>query len=80
MLVTGNQLRAARALAGMDQSTLANLAGLNINTIRNMEGAGDGPIAGRAANVQAVQAALEAVGISFINGSEPGVRSKRRAP
>jgi hypothetical protein len=33
MLTTGNQLRAARALAGLKQDELAKLAGLNTSTI-----------------------------------------------
>jgi transcriptional regulator with XRE-family HTH domain len=80
MLTTGNQLKAARALIGMDQATLAKNAKLAVNTIRNMEAAGGGPIAGRAANVHAVQAALEAAGVTFTNGTEPGVKVRRRAP
>lgn len=76
MLTTGNQLKAARALIGMNQGALAKLANLNINTIQNMEGAGAGPIAGRAANVHAVQAVLEGAGIEFLNGDRPGVRLK----
>jgi hypothetical protein len=58
----------------LDQSTLAKSAGLNVNTIRNMEASGPEPIAGRAANVHAVQAALEAAGVEFINANRPGVR------
>ena len=76
MLTTGNQLRAARALIGIDQATLAKKARLNVNTIRNMEAAGAGPIFGRAANVQAVQKALEQSGIEFFDGGRPGVRLK----
>jgi transcriptional regulator with XRE-family HTH domain len=78
MLTTGNQLKAARALIGMDQSDLAARAGVNVNTIRNMEASGPGPIAGRAQNVYLVQATLEAVGIEFLNHGQPGVRLKRQ--
>lgn len=77
MLVSGNQLKAARALAGVDQITLAARARVNVNTIRNMEASRQGAIAGRAANVQAVQTALEAMGVVFLNGGEPGVRLRR---
>ncbi len=79
LLTTGHQLRAARALAAMDQADLAKRARVNVNTIRNMERAGAGPIAGRAANVQAVQAALEAAGIEFLDGDRPGVRLKQKS-
>ncbi len=74
MLTTGNQLKAARALAGLEQRDVAEKAGLNVNTIRNMEASGGGMIAGRAANVQAVQRILEAAGIEFLNHGQPGVR------
>ncbi|KQM34577.1 hypothetical protein ASF03_21245 [Rhizobium sp. Leaf68] len=74
MLTTGNQLKAARALAGIEQRDLAEKAGLNVNTIRNMESAGSGPIAGRATNVQSVQRILEEIGIEFLNHGNPGVR------
>ena len=80
MLATGNQLKAARALVGMEQARLAEATGLNVNTIRNMEAAGVGPIAGRSVNVQAVQRALEDAGIVFLNGGEPGVKLRRKDP
>lgn len=74
MLTSGNQLKAARALIGMEQAQLAELAGLNVNTVRNMEAVGSGPIAGRAQNVQLIQATLEAAGVEFTNGGHPGVK------
>jgi transcriptional regulator with XRE-family HTH domain len=76
MLTIGNQLKAARALAGLEQKEIAEMAGVNVNTIRNMEASGAAPIAGRAQNVQAVQRALEAAGIEFLNHGNPGVRMK----
>jgi transcriptional regulator with XRE-family HTH domain len=80
LLTTGNQLKAGRALIGMEQAELASRAKLNVNTIQNMERAGSGPIAGRAANVQTVQAVLEAAGVEFLNSDRPGVRLKREPP
>jgi transcriptional regulator with XRE-family HTH domain len=74
MLTTGNQLKAARILAEMEQKELAEKSSFNVNTIRNMEASGSGPIAGRAASVQAVQRVLEAEGIEFLNHGQPGVR------
>lgn len=74
MLTTGNQLKAARALSGLEQKDVADKAGVNVNTIRNMESAGAGQIAGRASNVQTVQRVLEQVGIEFLNHGQPGVR------
>jgi transcriptional regulator with XRE-family HTH domain len=78
MLATGNQLKAARALAGVDQQQVADSAGVNVNTIRNMEGRGAEPITSSAVTVRKVQLALEALGIEFFNHSQPGVRLRKR--
>ncbi|MGR9169610.1 hypothetical protein [Rhizobium sp. KDH_Rht_773_N] len=78
MLTTGNQLKAARALAGIEQTELATAANVHVNTIRSMEASGPEPIAGRATNVQAVQRALEARNIEFLNHGNPGVRLSRQ--
>jgi transcriptional regulator with XRE-family HTH domain len=74
MLTTGNQLKAARSMLNMEQSELAKLVGVNINTIRNMENSGPSPIAGRSQTVQAVQRQLEREGIEFLNHGRPGVQ------
>ncbi len=79
MLTTGNQLKAARALAGLEQKEVAEKAGVNVNTIRNMEAAGAGQIAGRAQNVQMVQRVLEDAGIEFLNHGQPGVRLRKES-
>ena len=73
-LVTGNQLKAARALAGVDQQQVADAAGINVNTIRNMEARGASPITSGAMTVRKVQLTLEALGIEFLNHTQPGVR------
>src|ERR1700704_248054 len=73
-LSTGNQLKAARALAGVDQQQVAEAAGVNVNTIRNMEARGAAPITSGAVTVRNVQLALEALGIEFLNHARPGVR------
>jgi len=79
VLTTGNQLKAARALAGIEQTALAEAAGVSANTIRNMEASGTAAIAGRSVTVQAVQRALEAEGIEFLNHGQPGVRLAKSA-
>ena len=78
VLVTGNQLKAARALAGVDQQQVADSAGVNVNTIRNMEARGTKPITSSAVTVRIVQLALEALGIEFLNHAQPGVRLRKR--
>ena len=77
MLTTGFQLAAARALIGWEQTVLSEHCGLSVTTVRNMEKSGAGSIAGRAANVQAVQRALEAAGVEFLNQGQPGVRLRK---
>lgn len=78
MELTGNHLRAARAIAGLDQAALADLAEVSVNTIRNMEAAGRSLIGGRHSTRDQVQAALEKLGVEFANGGEPGVRLRKR--
>jgi transcriptional regulator with XRE-family HTH domain len=76
MLTTGNQLRAARALVGMDQGALAKRAGVNINTISSMEKRGDEILTSGLDKVKAVMVVLEAEGVEFLNHGRPGVRMK----
>lgn len=78
MLSTGNQLRAARALVDMDQGKLAEAAAVNVNTIRNMEASKDETIKANNQTVVAVQKALEAAGVEFLNHGQPGVRLRAK--
>jgi transcriptional regulator with XRE-family HTH domain len=75
-LTTGNQLKAARALASLNQEQLAEKAGVSVNTIRNMEGRGDEMLVSGLPTIRKVQSVLEAAGILFIaeNGGGAGVR------
>lgn len=75
-LQTGNQLRAARALTGLNQNELAERASVNVNTIRNMEARGAQTLVSGLDVVRKVQAALESAGVTFIpeNGGGAGVR------
>ncbi len=74
MLTTGNQLKAARALAELDQRELARRAGVNVNTIVAMEKKGSGTLTSGLDKIRAVMLALEAAGIEFLNHGRPGVR------
>jgi len=80
MLTTGNQLRAARALVGMDQGTLADRAGVNINTISAMEKRGAAGLVSGLDKVQSVMRVLESEGVEFLNHGEPGVKLRRKDP
>jgi transcriptional regulator with XRE-family HTH domain len=72
-LITGRQLRAARALIGWEQAELAARSRVAIGTIRRMESF-DGPIGSRTSTLSQVLQALEKVGIEFLNSDGPGVR------
>jgi transcriptional regulator with XRE-family HTH domain len=80
-MITASQLRAARALANVDQRQLAELAGLSLPTIQRME-ASDGVIRGNVDSLTKLIAALDAVGIELIgeniasHGGGRGVRLK----
>jgi predicted transcriptional regulator len=73
MVIQASQLRAARALVGAGQQFVADPANVSVPTIKRMEG-GDGPVRGSHVTVSAVVAVLEAAGVVFTNGDEPGVK------
>ena len=79
MAISGNQIRAARALIGMEQKDLADLAKVAIGTIRNMESAGAQPVKGRTDTLNAVVEALKGAGVLFVaeNGEGAGVRLRK---
>jgi transcriptional regulator with XRE-family HTH domain len=64
-VITAPQLRAARALLGIDQRHLAGLAGLSVPTIQRME-ASDGVIRGNVDSLMKLISALELAGIELI--------------
>ena len=64
-MLTAGQLRAARALLGIDQKVLADLAGLSVPTIQRME-ASDGVIRGNVDSLMKVVGALEAAGLEIL--------------
>jgi predicted transcriptional regulator len=73
-MITAPQLRAARALLGIDQVVLAERARLSVPTIQRME-ASDGLIRGNVDSLTKVVRALEDLGIELIGegGSSSGV-------
>ncbi len=64
-MITAAQLRAARALLGLDQRRLAELAGLSVPTIQRME-TSDGVIRGNVDSLTKLVTALDAAGIELI--------------
>jgi transcriptional regulator with XRE-family HTH domain len=83
-MITAAQLRAARALAGLDQRKLAELSGLSLPTIQRMETSED-LIRGNVDSLTKLIAAFESIGIEFLRegvvGSDGGrgVRFKKPA-
>lgn len=76
-LISGNQLKAARALAGVDQNWVAKAAKVSISTVRSMEAKASAPINSRVVTLRKIQLALEARGIEFLNHGQPGVRLRK---
>ena len=64
-MVTAAQIRAARALLGVDQRELAQRCGLSLPTIQRME-ASDGLVRGNVDSLTKVIEALTASGIELI--------------
>jgi len=64
-MITSGQMRAARALLGLDQRELAQRAGLSLPTIQRME-ASDGVVRGNVDSLMKLADALAAHGIELI--------------
>jgi len=77
-LVSGAQIRAARALLGWTARDLARHAIVSVSTINLIEGAASRPGATRE-QLAAVQTALEEAGIEFLSDDAPGVRLHPKA-
>ena len=64
-MITAAQLRAARALLGIDQRDLADIAGLSVPTIQRME-ASEGVIRGNVDSLMKLISALQGAGLELI--------------
>lgn len=84
-MITSGQIRAARALLGMDQRTLAEKAGLSLPTIQRME-ASEGQVRGVVDSLVKVVQAFEQAGVELIgdnaasSGGGRGVRFREPKP
>tara|TARA_R110001606_G_scaffold81661_1_gene187889 strand:- start:584 stop:853 length:270 start_codon:yes stop_codon:yes gene_type:complete len=84
-MITAAQMRAARALLGVDQRDLARLTGLSVPTIQRME-ASDGVVRGNVDSLMKLVNALESAGIELIaegaasTGGGRGIRLKDPKP
>ena len=81
LMITAAQMRAARALLGIDQRQLAQMAGLSVPTIQRME-ASEGNVRGMIETLIKLVEALDKAGIELIGdnvvsaGGGRGVRLK----
>jgi transcriptional regulator with XRE-family HTH domain len=84
-MITSGQLRASRALLGIDQRQLAEAAGLSLPTIQRMEASED-VIRGNVDSLMKLAGALDALGIELISANTAsqaggrGVRLKAPTP
>ena len=81
-MITGTQMRAARAMLGFDQRELAQASGLSLPTIQRMESS-EGVVRGNVDSLMKLVDALSANGIELIGegatsggGGGRGVRLK----
>jgi hypothetical protein len=59
------------------QGSLADASGIGIATIKRLEGQDNG-LGGREDTINKIVGALEAAGVEFTNGGQPGVRLRKR--
>ncbi len=75
-MITAAQMRAARALLGMDQRELAERTGLSLPTIQRME-ASEGVIRGNVDSLMKLISGLEEAGIVLISEGAPSASGGR---
>ena len=75
-MITATQLRAARALLGIDQRSLAEQSGLSLPTIQRME-ASDGVVRCNVDSLMKLIAALDAAGLELISDGAASVSGGR---
>lgn len=75
-MITSAQMRAARALLGIDQKKLAELAGVSVPTIQRME-ASKGNVRGVVETLTRVVEALDRAGVELIGENAASVAGGR---
>ncbi len=75
-MITAAQMRAGRALLGIDQQTLADLAGVSLPTIQRME-ASEGNVRGVVDTLTKVVAAFDRAGVELIAEGAPSAGQGR---
>jgi predicted transcriptional regulator len=69
-MLSAAQLRAARALLGIDQKSLADLAGVSLPTVQRMEASPGAAVRGNVDTLTKIVAALEAAGVELIGNGQ----------
>jgi len=78
-VITASQIKGARAMLGLSQRDLAELASVGLATVQRIELTAE--IRGSAETIWKIQTALENAGVRFIPADDtegPGVRLKKR--
>ena len=75
-MITAGQMRAARALLGIDQKTLAEMAGVSVPTIQRMA-ASKGNVRGVVDTLAKVVEALDRAGIELIGDNVQSISTGR---
>jgi len=78
-MIAASQIKGARAMLGLSQRELAELASVGLATVQRIELTAD--IRGAAETIWKIQTALEQAGVEFIPADDtkgPGVRLKKR--
>ena len=80
-MITGEQIKAARAMARLEQTMLAAASGVSLPTIKRLEKM-VGPISANTRTEAALRRAFSEAGVLFIdeNGEGPGVRLRKAGP
>jgi transcriptional regulator with XRE-family HTH domain len=78
LLITSEQVRAARALLRWEQRDLAEASGVSLPSVKRLE-TQPGALAAQQKTIVELRKALENAGVEFIaeNGGGPGVRLRK---
>ncbi|MHC8493000.1 helix-turn-helix domain-containing protein [Thalassospira sp. SM2505] len=75
-MISAGQMRAARALLGIDQKMLAEMSGVSVPTIQRME-ASNGNVRGVVDTLSKVIEALDRAGVELIGEQAPSLATGR---
>jgi transcriptional regulator with XRE-family HTH domain len=78
-MLTSELIRAARMLLRWDQETLSGRSGVPLATLKKLE-LRPGSLITRGGTEAKLRATLEAAGVEFTNGGQPGVRMRKIDP